>query len=268
MENNRGYSKKLCMSELRVLHSHYTRAHYYDAGAGRVNSSFVYLVKGGVTLSTVGKSIHMEAGSLFYIPEGIRYHSVWHGNPDIEFYTLEIISKPSGAAEAQSYAMTYLPQLSTPDTERRLTEIYTLFATDERLSKIRALGKYYDFYADALPYLSPEPPQKYNPALLAALEYIEQNIHRDFGIDELALHCCISESRLYHIFREQLGTTPIRYRNELRVENAAELLRATDLSIDEIAERCGFHSTTYFRETFRHSTGLPPSEYRSMVRHR
>jgi len=265
MENSLGYSKKLCMSELRVLHTHYTSAHYYDAGAGRVNSSFVYLLRGEVTLSTVGREIRMGAGSLFYIPEGIRYHSVWRGTPDVEFYTFEIISKPSGAGEAQSYAMRYLPELSTERTGELFIEIYRLFATEERRNKIRALGKYYDFYADVLPYLSPEPPRKYNPALLLALEHIEKNAHRDYGTEELAAHCCVSESRLYHIFKSQLGTTPVRFRNELRVENAAMLLRSTNLSIDAIAEKCGFHSAAYLRKTFRDSTGLPPSEYRAMV---
>ena len=265
MENSLGYSKKLCMSELRVLHTHYTRAHYYDAGAGRVNSSFVYLSKGEVTLSTVGKEIHMSAGSLFYIPEGIRYHSVWRGTPDVEFYTLEIISKPSSTAETQNYAMRYLPELSCKETGELFVEIYRLFATEDRRNKIRALGKYYDFYADVLPYLCPEPPRKYNPALLQALEYIEKNAHLDYEMEELAAYCCLSESRLYHVFKSQLGTTPVRFRNELRVENAAALLKGTELSVDTIAERCGFHSAAYFRKAFRESTGLPPSEYRAMV---
>ena len=266
MENTLGYSKKLCMTELKLLHTHYTRAHYYDAGAGRVNSSFGFLVKGSVTLTSVGKSIHMGPGSLFYIPEGIRYHSVWTGSPDVEFYTLEIISRRPDTTDVQNYAMAYIPALSTPETERRIAEIYALFATDERLQKIRALGKYYDFYADVLPLLRPEAPTKYNPVLPVALEYIEQNAHRDYSTEELASHCCVSESRLYHIFKSQLDTTPVRYRNELRVENAAELLRSTDQSIDRIAEVCGFHSTAYFRETFREFTGLTPSEYRGMVR--
>lgn len=267
MKKSLGYSKKLCMSELRVLHTHYTQKHYYDAGAGRVNSSFVFLLKGRVTLSTVGKSISMEAGSLFYIPEGIRYHSVWTGSPDVEFLTLEIISKPSGAGETQRYAMMHIKELSLPKTADLFREIYTLFATEERINKIRALGKYYEFYADVLPYLSPEPSQKYNPSLIKALDFIEKNCHREYEIPELAAYCCLSESRLYHVFKSQLGTTPVRYKNEMRIENAAELLKSTDLSIDAIAEKCGFNSATYFRKSFRESTGLPPSEYRAMVTH-
>ena len=266
MESGKVYSKKLCMSELKVIYSHVAHAHYYDAGAGRVNSSFGFLLKGSVTLTSTGKSVHMEAGSLFYIPEGIRYHSVWIGSPDVEFYTLEIISKRPDAADTQSYAMAHILELSTPETAQRIAEIYALFATDERLQKIRALGKYYDFYADVLPYLRPEAPSKYNPVLPVALEYIEQNAHRNYSIEELAAHCCVSESRLYHIFKSQLDTTPVHYRNELRVENAAERLRSTDQSIDRIAESCGFNSTAYFRETFREFTGLTPSEYRGMVK--
>ncbi len=265
MENGSVYVKKLCMSELRVMHTHFVRSHYYDAGAGRVNSSFCYLLKGEVTLFTVGKQIHLNAGTLFYIPDGIRYHSIWRGTPDVEFYTLEIVSKRPDASNAQNYSMTGIPELSNPETGRRIAEIYRLFATEERLNKIRAIGKYYDFYADVLPYLSPEPAVNYSPILLAALDYIEKNSHLDYSMGELAADCCVSESRLYHLFKSRLGITPMHYRNELRAENAAELLRTTDDSIDRIAERCGFHSASYFRETFHNATGLTPSEYRRMV---
>ncbi|MBQ8416488.1 MAG: helix-turn-helix domain-containing protein [Clostridia bacterium] len=263
-ENNLIYSKKLCMSELRASHSLYKSAHYYDAGAGRIHSSFVFLLSGSGTLYTAGRSIHVSAGDLFYIPEGIRYHSVYTGTPDVEFYSLEIVSKRPDD-DAPRYAMARIPELSTSATGECFAKIYSLFETGERIEKIKAIGEYYTFYAEALLYLSPEAPTKLHPALGSALDYIEQNAEKNFDISDLAAYCCVSESRLYHIFKARLGTTPIRYRNELRIENAAEALRTTDLSIDEIAARCGFHSSSYFRETFRQITGLTPSEYRMMV---
>lgn len=263
-ENNLIYSKKLCMSELRASHSLYKSSHYYDAGAGRIHSSFVFLLSGSGTLYTAGRSIHVSEGDLFYIPEGIRYHSVYTGTPDVEFYTLEIVSKRPDD-DAPRYALAHIPELSTPATGERFAKIYSLFKTGERIEKIKAIGEYYAFYAEALLYLSPESNVKLHPALRSALDYIEQNAELDFDISLLASHCCVSESRLYHIFKERLGTTPVRYRNELRIENAAEELRTTDRSMDEIAERCGFHSTSYFREIFRQITGLTPSEYRMMV---
>ncbi len=263
-ENNPLYSKKLCMSELRVSHTHYGSAHYYDAGAGKLHSSFGFLVRGEGTLSSAGKTIRLHEGDLFFIPEGIRYHSVWHGQPDVEFYTFEIISRRPDDS-TPSYAMAHIPALSNAETEACFAEIYRLFATDERIEKIKALARYYDFYAKVLPHLSPEPPLAQNSALNSALDYIEQHAQLDFDVAALAAHCCVSESRLYHIFKSRLGTTPVRYRNEIRVENAAHYLRTTDSSIDRIAELCGFHSAAYFRETFREFTGLTPTEYRSMA---
>ena len=82
----------------------------------------------------------------------------------------------------------------------------------------------------------------------------------------LAAAACISESRLFHLFREELGTTPVKFRNEIRAERAAQALRSGTASIDEIAMTHGFHSTVYFRETFKRVTGMTPSEYRTMAR--
>lgn len=264
MPDNDIYTKKLCMSELVVQHSKFQNSHYFDAGSGKVNSSFGFIIKGSVRINTMGRSLTIPTGSLFYIPEGIRYNSVWRGEPDIEFYSLHIVSKLPDTSTAQTYSLARLDALSNPETEARIAEIYRLFATGERLCMVRAIGLYYLLYADILPCLTPDAPPKYNLSLLAALDYIDKNYKADFGVDELAQHCCVSESQLYHLFRNELDLTPIQYRNELRIEKAAGSLRTTSDSIDKIAEDCGFNSSALFRRTFRKVTGMSPSEYRSI----
>lgn len=259
-------SKKLCMTEFGVQHSSFSGSHYYDAGAGRPNASFVYVVKGSVILSSVQKRFESGAGSLFYIPEGARYSSVWSGSPDIEFYSMHIISKSHDASMAAgSYALQRLSAMSTPETGARIAEIFRLMDTGERLNKIRALSLYYAFYADVLPYLRAEPAEDRNPVLWAAVALIEKEYALNYPIAELASRCCVSESRLYHIFREGLGSTPVRYRNEIRIERAAHLLRSTNAPIDEVGEKVGFNSLTYFRETFKQYTGLTPGDYRRVA---
>lgn len=266
MENYTEYSKKLCMSELKVAHSHFLKPHYFEAGCGKVNSSLIYLKQGSAVLHTVKKEICVGKGSLIFIPEGIRYHAVWTGTPDVEFYTLEIISKRPDTLDSPNYAMTYLSSLSTPKTEEAFEEIYSLFSSGTRVDKLRALGRYYQLYADVVPYLEEEDVSQRNETLQIALAYIEKNLQKDFDMSELASCCCISESRLYHIFKGELGKTPVHYRNELRIENAAAALQETNASTEQIAELCGFHSGAYFRETFRRFTGLSPAEYRKMVK--
>ena len=129
------------------------------------------------------------------------------------------------------------------------------------IGSIRALGMYYAFYASVLPYLKAEQPVSYSPAVLAAIAFIEEHYAQNQSVAELAEACFVSESRLYHLFRKEMGISPIKYRNEIRVEKAANELRKRNKQISDIAFECGFNSMTYFYEVFKAHTGMKPSEY-------
>ena len=219
-------SKKMCMTEFGVQHSGFSGSHFYDAGAGKPNASFAFVVQGKVALASMKQRFELGEGSLFYIPEGARYSAVWSGSPEIEFYSIHIISKSRDSSLAVgSYALQHIPEMSTPETGERIAEIFRLMETGERLNKIRALSLYYGFYAEVLPYLRTDVSGEENPVLWAAVELIERESESNQSVAELASRCCVSESRLYHIFREGLNTTPVHYRNEIRIEKAAHLLR-------------------------------------------
>ncbi len=265
MNNGEIYSKKLCMTELQVQKIHSRNPHYYENGIGNNNSAFGFITMGSVTLRSPDRVIEIGEGGLFYIPDGIRCHLIWHGNPDIEFYSLGIISKHPENSSLHRYRMTGIPEMSDRKTLSRIESIYNLLASGEYINQIRAIAQYYDFFADVLSYIRQNAPVRYNPALTAALDHIEKNYREDFGMDELASLCYISESRLYHLFQNELGTTPVKYRNEIRIEKAAAELRGSSRSVEDIAASCGIHSGAYFRRLFRGITGMTPSEYRSMA---
>ena len=54
----------------------------------------------------------------------------------------------------------------------------------------------------------------------------------------------------------------MEYLSRLRMERAKTLLRKTDSKVIDIAFECGFSSSQYFANTFKHATGMTPSEYR------
>lgn len=258
------YTKSLCMKRLTIRKCRFDSSHFFDPG-GKVNPAFGYIVKGCASLRSVATRLELGEGSLFYIPEGVKCSSIWRGSPEIEFYMISIVNnypEPS----AGSYALQRIDALSTPETGERFERIFALLSSDERVGKVRAIGIYYDFYADVLPLLVPSPPVKYNQAMLAAVAYIEEHYAEDFGVGELAEHCHISSSRLSHLFSRDLGITPVKLRSRVRIEKAAELLRSTDWSVSTIAASCGFNSPIYFSESFRAVTGLTPGEYRGMTR--
>lgn len=262
MENYTIYTKKIEMKEFIIERNHVSLSHAFDAEHGKVNSSFAFVKKGSVTLNSMGTQTVVPAGSLFYVPNGAKYNSVWVGKPDIEYYCLHMVTNKHDLLSIENYMLQYIPAFSTPETERIFDEMYRLFATKEQTNMLKALGLYYSFYADVLPYLKVATAPAKNPSLIVAMDYIEKNVARNFGIDELASFCSISESRLHHLFQSELNTTPIKYRNRLRVENAASDLLHTDYSMEQIAEQNGFHSTTYFREIFKQYMEISPANYR------
>lgn len=260
------HKKKLCMTELEARHSVFETNHYFDASGGSKHSSFIYIVEGNLTINAGASKLMLGRGDLFYIPEGVRYTAIWAGDPHVEYYNLNVVSNSyDSSLSSGGFALQKIDALSSNDTLDTVKHIFALMQTEERVKKIEALGLYYSFYAKAFPLLESAEPQKYSPVLIKATEYIEQNYTENFSISDLAAICFVSESRLHHIFTEKLGITPIKYRNQIRVERAAKDLRSSSLSIEAIAEKHGWGSTTYFRETFKEYSGLTPKEYRKIA---
>ena len=262
MDNHTHYAKKIGIKELIIEKSHLSISHCFDANSGKIHSSFGFIKKGTVVLNFMGNQIRIPSGSLFYLPEGVRYNSIWSGEPDIEYYSIHMVSNKYDLLLRENYAIQYIPEFSTSETEAVFDEIHELFSTGNHIHEMKAVGMYYTLYANVIPYLKSVVPTAYNPVLISAMDYIEKNFSNNFGINDLAAFCCISESRLHHLFQSELNTTPMKYRNQLRVENAASDLLNSSYSMDKIAEINGFHSTTYFRETFRQYMGISPGKYR------
>ncbi len=262
MINYTYFAKKVGIKELIVEKCQRFMSHCFDANNGKSNASFAFVKKGAVILNSRGKHIHVPAGSLFYLPDGARYNSVWSGNPDIEYYGIHIVPNKYEFPLKEDYSIQLIPEFSNPETEKIFDEIYVLFSTKNHIQEMQALGIFLSLYARIIPHLKPDTTSARNDTLLSAMEYIEQNAAQNFTITELATHCHISESRLHHLFQSELNTTPIKYRNQLRIENAASDLLHSDYPIEKIAEMNGFHSSTYFRETFKQNIGISPAKYR------
>ncbi|MDR3115802.1 MAG: helix-turn-helix domain-containing protein [Treponema sp.] len=79
---------------------------------------------------------------------------------------------------------------------------------------------------------------------------------------KLAEEVHVSEDYLTRIFHRELGLSLWDYLNRYRVFRAAELLRQTDETIQEIAVQCGFQDHAYFCRVFKKITGCSPGQLR------
>ncbi len=103
----------------------------------------------------------------------------------------------------------------------------------------------------------------------ARMQHIKQDLMQSFTQDiticELASRHGISPAYLGQLFRKEYGESFKDYRNRLRIEEAARLLRKTDLRIYEIAQRVGYQSTDYFERRFSAFYTMTPSAYRAEI---
>lgn len=102
----------------------------------------------------------------------------------------------------------------------------------------------------------------YDDRIRNALDIMAEGLREPLDLPGLARACGLSVSRLAHLFREQVGLPPQQYLEELRLQRAAQLLRATGLRIGEIATETGYAGAFYFSARFRKKFGKSPSEYR------
>jgi len=93
-------------------------------------------------------------------------------------------------------------------------------------------------------------------------ELIESSLDANLTLRELAAEVGYSRSHFLRAFRETTGVTPHRYVLNRRVERARRLLGQADMSISQVAHRCGFSSQAHLTLAFRKVCGLTPGEYR------
>ena len=101
-----------------------------------------------------------------------------------------------------------------------------------------------------------------NYAVARAEHYIEQHFSRTITIKQLAELGNMSPSSFNRVFKKETKLTPIEYLIEIRIEKAKKLLRRKEITITEIAMRCGFSSSAHFSSTFSRILNITPSEYR------
>jgi transcriptional regulator GlxA family with amidase domain len=92
--------------------------------------------------------------------------------------------------------------------------------------------------------------------------WMAENLNKDLSIDTLARRAAMSPRNFSRVFRKEIGTTPAKFAERLRVEAARRQLEQTARSIKEIAASCGFSSSEIMRRTFLSELQVTPGAYR------
>ncbi|WP_290056487.1 AraC family transcriptional regulator [Amycolatopsis solani] len=107
-----------------------------------------------------------------------------------------------------------------------------------------------------------------DPQLAAAIHELHANLDHPWTVEALALAAGMSRSAFAAAFKEKTGDTPLGYLTSWRVYRTKTLLRDTSLSVQEIAVRVGYHTSTALSRVFLRREGVTPGTWRKLARDR
>lgn len=112
-------------------------------------------------------------------------------------------------------------------------------------SQITASGRVRDFY------------------IKEALNYIEQNFQNDISVENIASFCGLNRTYFGRIFKETVGKSPQQFLLSYRMAKAAELLKLTELTINDVGNAVGYPNQLHFSRAFKNVYGVSPREWRN-----
>lgn len=100
------------------------------------------------------------------------------------------------------------------------------------------------------------------PAIAEVQRWLPDHLGDDLTVDRLAERAAMSARSFARTFKDQTGTTPASYVEELRVEAARRLLETTDRTVAAVASAVGLRHAETLHRAFARRVGTTPARYR------
>lgn len=106
-------------------------------------------------------------------------------------------------------------------------------------------------------------PMPVNAYIREAIHYVTEHFSEEITISHLANVIGLSESHFRRMFEESMKMKPTDYINFVRVDHACDLLRKSDLTVEQIGYRVGYQTPSTFNRNFKAITGTTPLRYKA-----
>ena len=242
------------VSELGTSRHVFNKYHLCRGNSNHRKSRIGLILSGNGTYVYMNQRLKVCQGDVVFIPENVYCYSEWRGDPLIEVVYLSCFLH----YESYKYGAQVLSV--GEDVKTDILQISSLLSTDMPKT-LEAYSRFYKLLEGVIPEIKPMD-VIIDTTLQSAIEYITENWDKDFSVGDIARKCCVSESTIYHLFKSNLGQTPISFVNSIRVNVAIEHLENSSYSVSRISELVGFHSENHFRKVFSDLTGTTPLKFR------
>jgi AraC family transcriptional regulator of arabinose operon len=251
-------------------YSYHGKPHYPEEWLALDYYLFRLQTEGGCSIKLDGQIERLVPGDLLILRPGEAYQLIVEENEEGKASSGDFFAICKGTWIDQWASQGYKPKRAHIHANSTLLDIWKLIALERR-----RIGEDNDMLLDHLMralFLSLESALKQGNggsvkgvAAYQMKRYIEEHATRTFSIEEVAASVRQSPSRAAKLFKEEFDETIVKYAMRVRLSIALERMQYSGLTLEQIAESCGFGSYPYFYRCFMKRFGISPRQYRETL---
>lgn len=243
---------------------HYQYEDTYELRRDNYNSFLImHIIKGAVKVEYDNISFIARMGETVLIDCHKPHSYSSMGDLDTIWFHFDGLNSGDIYNELYSLYNSVIVSKNSSEIVNRIYKIYDIYKHGKKVSEAiqsayisRILG---EFFKNP----STDSTDK-NSIIEKVINHIEENYDQDLSIGELAKVAGLSEFYFSRLFKKQTGYTLHEYIIKTRIVNAKIFLKSTNMSLREIAFKCGFANESSFSNTFKKITDLTPGAFRSI----
>ncbi len=196
-------------------------------------------------------------GDVIYIPYNIAYRAEWLTSSKGEIYSINYLMR-----DAVSKQITLSPEIQKfSNCGNNLTmglfkECRNIFVAEDYGYELKCK---YTLLKLLYVIICAQNGQKQG-RVEKAIRYIYTNFAEETTVSELAKMCNLGECMFRRNFKLETGTSPLKFRNNLRIQKAYDILVSEKCTVAKAMEATGFYDASYFNKLFKATIGYSPSE--------
>ncbi len=241
---------------------------------------FCLVVRDSIRVSVEGESFTLKKGEGLFVNSG-RLHSIENApGADATYICFDFHPRLIAGFEGSAVQTKFIAPFTRPEAAACLLlndrdpwaaeildlmlKIYRDYSsnTPDELQIQIWLAQIWHSAAQHLERGTTNAPATIRPQMRAVLAYVAEHLAEPITLEDAAACAGLARSTCSREFKRQLGCTLTAYILNARLQEASRLLLGTDLTVAEVATRCGFSSSSYFISKFGEKIGCSPTTYR------
>lgn len=105
----------------------------------------------------------------------------------------------------------------------------------------------------------------YPDRLVDVIKFVKGNLHEQITLRQVADIACMTEQSFSRFFKKRTKKSFSQFLSDLRIAQACQILIQSDKPVSDIANLCGYNSSSHFCKAFKDHTGVSPFQYRTSM---